>query len=298
MGTSTPSNPHLARRRAERVLANQRLRAPATQANTTRNARAELRRHARWEPARDAVWRLLDAELTSDARVAILGAGNGDSVPLERIGSRVRHVALVDLDETALRTVRRRQSRKVRRRIELIGHDVTNGAADRIATAVAAGQVPTPPRLLESPLPGAPYDLVIGDLLYSQLLYPALVDLNVPAKRRDAVISRYAPMLTRSTVGRLHVSTPYGRVLHIHDPIAWWPGHRQPISLKDILASAERDPRRAISLAAQGAGPHHSDPRAALHAFSIPIRATALWHWQFAPGVDYLACATLAGAPR
>ncbi|MDQ6750715.1 MAG: hypothetical protein M3Z33_08200 [Actinomycetota bacterium] len=298
MGVVTPSNSRPARLRAERVLADQLLQAPATHANTARNARAELRRQARWAPARDAVWRLLDAELTCDARVAVLGAGNGDSVPLQRIASRVRHVALVDLDETAIRTARRRQPRQVRRRIELIRHDITNGAADRIATAVATGQIPAPPRLHESPVPGAPYDLVIGDLLYSQLLYPALIDLDVPAMRRDAVISRYAPMLTRSTVGRLHVSTPYGRVLHIHDPIAWWPGHPQPVSLRDILATAERDPRRAIRLAAEGAGPHHSDPRAALRTFSIPIRATALWHWPFAPGVDYLACATLAGAPR
>jgi hypothetical protein len=151
--------------------------------------------------------------------------------------------------------------------------------------------------LPEAPLPGAPYDLVIGDLLYSQL-YPALVDLDIPEPRRTALTARCSPMLTRSAVARLHISAREHRVLHIHDPIAWWPGHPQPVILKNILAAAERDPAAALALAARGTGPSQSDPRAALDSFAIPIRATALWHWPFAPQVDYLACATLTGAAR
>ena len=147
----------------------------------------------------------------------------------------------------------------------------------------------------EAPVPGAPYDLVIGDLLYSQLLYPALVDLGVPAARTSAYLVRYAPRLTRSVVARLHVSAPGGLVLHVHDPIAWWPGHPQPVTLEQILTAAERDPVAALALAAQGQGPRDSDPRAALSSFAIPVRATAMWRWPFAAGVDYLACATLAG---
>lgn len=38
-----------------------------------------------------------------------------------------------------------------------------------------------------------------------------------------------------------------------------------------------------------------SDPRGALRSFSFVPRATALWRWPFSEGVDYLACATLAG---
>jgi hypothetical protein len=148
----------------------------------------------------------------------------------------------------------------------------------------------------EAPLPGAPYDLVIGDLLYSQLLYPALIDLNVPAARTSAFVARYAPTLTRSVVARLHVSAPEGLVLHIHDPIAWWPGHPQPVKLARILAASAKDPVAALALAGQGTGPRHSDPRSALSSFAIPVRATAMWRWPFAPGVEYLACATLAGS--
>jgi hypothetical protein len=86
-------------------------------------------------------------------------------------------------------------------------------------------------------------------------------------------------------------------VLHIHDPIAWWPRHPQPVSLDKILATASRDPEAALALAARGNGPHHSDPRLALDAFAIPIQATTLWHWPFASEIDYLACATLTGRP-
>ena len=69
----------------------------------------------------------------------------------------------------------------------MIEHDITHGVADRIAIAAAHAQVPPAATITEAPLRGAPYDLVIGDLLYSQLLYPALVDLDVPAARTARV---------------------------------------------------------------------------------------------------------------
>ena len=49
-----------------------------------RNARAEIDRHARWAPARDALWQLLETHLHHDGRVAILGAGNADTSRSER----------------------------------------------------------------------------------------------------------------------------------------------------------------------------------------------------------------------
>ena len=45
-----------------------------------------------------------------------------------------------------------------------------HGVADRIAIAAAHAQLPAATTITEASLPGAPYDLVIGDLLYSQLL--------------------------------------------------------------------------------------------------------------------------------
>ena len=92
-------------------------------------------------------------------------------------------------------------------------------------------------------------------------------------------------------VARLHASAPL--VVHVHDPLAWWDGHEQPVSLEEILDLAESDgPEAALALAARGSGPHESDPRAALAALGLTPTATALWHWPFTDGVDYLACAT------
>ena len=294
VGMPTVTSPR-STRRAELSLAAERLRAPACKANVARNARAEVGRHARWAPVREQVWELVEPLLGRGARVAIVGAGYGDTVPIGRVAAGAGEVALIDLDGPAIRTARRRQSRRLRRRIDVVEHDVTCGAADVITAAAANAAVPDASAILERPLPGAPYDLVIGDLFYSQLLYPALVDLEVPDARMAAFLERFGPMLTRSVVSRLHVSAGEGRVLHIHDPIAWWPGHPQPVTLELILATAEHDPAAALSLAARGRGPHHSDPRPAIRALSIPITTTELWRWPFAPDVDYLACATFAG---
>jgi hypothetical protein len=295
MGTRTVTKPRPASSRAELALAAERLRMPVANANIARNARAESGRHLRWAPARDEVWKLIDPLLRDGSRVSIVGAGNGDSVPIGRIADRVGELALIDLDGSTLRAARRRQPRPRRRRIELIEHEVTCGAADAIVTAAVNGQVPDAPVIPEGPLPGAPYDLVIGDLFYSQLMYPALVDLDVPAARTAAFLDRYGPMLTRSVVSRLQVSALTGRVVHIHDPLAWWLGHAQPVTLELILATAVHNLSAALSLVAHGKGPHHSDPRRAIRSLPIPISDTELWRWPFAPGVDYLACATLTG---
>ncbi len=142
--TRTTTETRRLRTRAERILAAERLAAPATRANTARNARAERDRYARWAPARDALWRLLDVHLPVGVRVAILGAGNCDDLPLERIAARAGEVTLIDLDARSIRAGRRRQPRRLRSRIDVVEHDVTGGAADAIAIAAATGQVPEP----------------------------------------------------------------------------------------------------------------------------------------------------------
>jgi hypothetical protein len=133
MSTRTSIDARLAM--AERVLAAERVGAPAASANRARNARAELGRHGRWAPARDAIWRMLDPEPTDGATVAIGGAGNGDTVPLARIAARASRVTLIDLDAEAIRAARRHQPRRLRRRTEVIEHDITAGCADALATA-------------------------------------------------------------------------------------------------------------------------------------------------------------------
>jgi hypothetical protein len=156
--TSTPTvtDARPARCRAELALARERLRAPASTANTARNARVEVGRHRRWAPARDALWQTLQPYLPEGARVAILGAGNGDTIPFDRIAERAGEVALIDLDEPAIHAARRHQPRRHRRRITTITYDITHGAADQIAAAAARVTVPDPPVVPEARLPGAP----------------------------------------------------------------------------------------------------------------------------------------------
>lgn len=297
MPARAASSPSTRLARARRTLDRDRLRAPATTANIARNARGGSDRRRRWEPARDALWRLLEPHLAGRPSIAVVGAGNADDLPLARLAGRAREVVLVDLDRPAGRAARRRLRRPLRQRVEVVEHDVTGGACDQIAAAAGCGRLPRAPFVPETPLPGAPYDLVIGDLFYSQLLYPALLDLAVPDARRQAFEARYTAMLVRGAVARLHASAPYGRVVHIHDPLAWLPGRPQPVALSVILDAARYDVAAALRLAARGRGPVESDPRRALQHLGIPVRTTALWHWPFAAGADYLACATVAGAP-
>ena len=270
-----------------------RLRAPSRVANASRNAQAGRGRRRRWAPARDALWDFVAADLSKGARVAIVGAGNGGDLPLRRIAERAGEVVLIDIDPRAAEGARRRLKRAERRKVEVIGHDVTAGAADQIAlTAVDLRPATrTVGRPHPEPLPGSPYDLVIGDLFYSQLLYPALRDLGVDGDRIDAIIAARAPSLTGAVVARLQASAPL--VVHVHDPLGWWDGHEQPVSLEEILDLADRDdPEAALALAARGSGPHESDPRTALTERGLTPTATALWRWPFTEGVDYLACAT------
>jgi hypothetical protein len=272
-------------------------RHPVRVANSVRNARAEVGRRRRWGPARDALWDFVGPHLGDGTRVAVLGAGNGDDLPLRRIAARAGSVTLIDIDPHAARAARRRLPWRLSRRVEVVAHDVTRGAADRIVLAALGEDPNRTPRLgalPNDPLPGAPYDLAIGDLLYSQLLYPALLDLGVGEERRAEVLRRCAPPLTRATVARLHASAP--TVVHVHDPLAWWEGHEQPVLLDQILRLVEADDAEAaLDAVARGIGPLESDPRAALRALGLAPRATALYRWPFSPGVDYLACATIAG---
>lgn len=85
----------------------------------------------RWEPARDALWDFVGPHLADGARVVVLGAGNGDDLPLRRIARRAGSLTLVDLDAKAARSARRRLPWPLRRRVRIFEHDVTGGVADR-----------------------------------------------------------------------------------------------------------------------------------------------------------------------
>lgn len=278
-------------RAATSLLRAPRIR-PSAAANLGRNLLAGPEREPRWKPARDRLWTLLDPLVNDGARVAVVGAGNAHDIPLRRLADRGARVALIDIDRRAIATARRRQPRAVRSRLSVVEHDITDGVADQVVTAAIRARVPATPTVPETPLPGAPYDLVVGDLFYSQLLYPALLDHGVPERRRRAFLDAYGPRIVRGVIARLHASSPV--VVHLHDPLGWWAEHEQPFTLDRILGLARTDVERALAAIRDGCGPADADPRAALDHFGIPILGTQLWRWPFCSGTDYLVCASVA----
>lgn len=265
---------------------------PAVAANIARNRRAERLRARRWRAARDALWRLVSPHIEPGATVAVVGAGNAHDLPLTRLLERASRVDLIDLDGDAARRALRRERRALRRRAVVAARDVTAGAADRIVRSAVTGQFPRAPLAPARPLAGR-YDVVIGDLFYSQLLYPGLLDAGLDAGRIHATLGRYGQPLTDSVVRRLHASAPGGLVVHVHDLLGWWQGHTQPFSLRDALADAH-DPAALQALAARGRQPLGCDPFAAAGCARVVARAA--WHWPFADGTDYLVTATIVHA--
>jgi hypothetical protein len=133
----------------------------------------------------------------------------------------------------------------------------------------------------------APYDAVIVDLMLSQLLYPALSDARMGRRASDAVMLAHGQKLTNMVISRLAVST--GLIVCLEDVLGWWQGHPQPVTLDEILAAP--DP---YALIARGSTPYGCDGRVALQAAGAEAVDRALWRWPFAPGTDYLVCATVA----
>jgi hypothetical protein len=268
-------------------------RGPASRANTRRNARGTTARLERWGPARDALWAVLDPYVAAGARVAVVGAGNGHDLPLRRLAERAGHVELIDLDARAARGARGRLPSGLRERVAVVRQDVTNGVADELVRAAAGGDLPAPRAAPLEPLGSGDYDVVVGDLLYSQLLYPALRDSVLQPERVGVVLARIDRPLVSSVVRRLHLSAPAGVVVHVHDPLGWWAGHPQRVTLEEILETASGDTAAALALAGRGHGPSACDPRAIALELGLAPVATALWRWPFQDGVDYLACATV-----
>ena len=274
---------------------------PATRANTQRNARASAERLERWQPARDALWAVLERHLGPGACVAVVGAGNGHDVPLRRLAERSLRIDLVDLDARAARGARGRLPSDLRRRVDVVREDVTAGIADELVAEAARGDLPAAREAPPTSLGKGHYDLVVGDLLYSQLLYPALRDTALPRERVGVVLARTDRPLVASVVRRMHASVARGRaVVHVHDPLGWWDDHAQPVTLDEILEAAAVDVEQALELVGRGHGPSACDPRAISIEAGFEPAETAFWRWPFQEGVEYLTCATVtypAGPP-
>ena len=266
---------------------------PAVAANVRRNARASWDRPVRWKGARDALWDLLDPLLAHGGRVAVVGAGNADDVPLTRLAARAAEVHLIDLDRAAARAAIRREPRALRRRLSALEQDVTAGAADRIVTAALSAGREERVHVPEDAIGTGSYDLVVGDLLYTQLLFPALLDAGIAPQRRARVLQTHGQPLTDAVVRRLHAAAPAGFVVHVHDVAGWWPGRTQPLSIDEVLEGLP-DPSRLVHRLVRPGG---CDPEVSLRRAGVRADERRWWRWPFSDGVTYLVQA-LVSRPR
>jgi hypothetical protein len=251
----------------------------ARSANRARNARATPERRERWAPARDALWRVLDGVVAPGARVGVVGAGNGDDLPLGRLLERAARVDLIDIDHRAPARALAHEPR--RERGHVVRADVTGGAAD----AILRGR----PALAPSE-PLGDYDVLVADLFYTQLLYPALLDRRLGAGAIDAALLEHGQRLTGSVVARLHASAPV--VVHVHDALGWWEDHDPRGSLDELLSLPPLD---AIARSRACDGPYGCDVAAAVEALRLDTLGAATWRWPFTGGVDYFVYALVAG---
>jgi hypothetical protein len=215
--------------------------------------------------------------------MAVAGAGNGDDLPLGRLARRAGRLDLIDLDAHALAGARRRARRAGGGDVRALEEDLTGGAAD----AVLAGVTPPVP-VPDAPAGHGPYDVVVCDLVLTQLLYPALKAAGtLTGAQIDAILLRDGQRLTDGVVARLHAAAPGGTVVILHDLLGWWAGHQQPFRLDELLALGARDPSAALKLARRGSLPYGCDPWLATRRAGARVVRTAVWRWPFAPGADY-----------
>ena len=259
---------------------------PTWAANVSNNARGDRARHRRWAPARDAAWALLDGTVREGSRVAVIGAGNGDDLPLAQLARRAARTDLIDLDAAALDGARAALDPADRARVRALEQDVTGGAADAIVAAALARApaLEPPPAVPVAPCGDGPYDVVVCDLVLTQLLYPALRGGDLTGQEIDAVLLRDGQPLTDAVVARAHAAAPGGTVVVLHDLLGWWKGHQQPFTLDELLAASPAD---GLALARRGSLPYGCDPWLATRRAGAHVIATRRWRWPFASGADY-----------
>lgn len=270
-------------------------------ANARRNAAAGPERLWRWRHARKAAWGLLDRHVALGTAVGVFGAGNGHDLPLVRLARRAGELDLIDVDAAVLR--------RTRRWLRLAGvtartatADITAGRADAIiADAIAGRTQPHHGRDVGGehvPLAHRVYDVIVVDLVLSQLLYPALADARLPAGVIDRALLGHGQALTDQVIADLAAAgRPGGLLICVEDLLGWWAGHDQPFTLEELLVDATLDPDRPLRRAAKGRLAYGCDGRAALAAAGTHTVDRAWWRWPFATGTDYLVCATVARLP-
>lgn len=261
----------------------------ALESNARNNAMYQQLRLERWSSVRDAAWELIEPLLDEHSHVALVGGGSCDDLPLGRLASRVQHVDLIDFDTSSTDRAVSRLPEPLRARVTVIEHDVTGGSADLVLRALQQ-DAPLPESL---PLPYGPlgsgeYDLVVGDMLYTQLLHAGLIALGIEGTRQLELMRRYDPPLVRALVQRIEASVRSGgHAVHIHDLACWASNHAQPRTLDEVFEDPDhrwRELRRH----------DNCDPHLMLHKLGASIVQHAWWRWPFEPNKQFLVRATVS----
>lgn len=263
----------------------------ALAANRRNNEMHQELRLERWTSARDALWQVIDPLLADGARVALVGAGSCDDVPLVRILGRAALVDLVDFDLGSMQRALARAPAHGCERLRAVEHDVTGGSADLVLAALRDGtSLPEALPLPHGALGDGSYDLVVGDVLYTQLLHAGLISLGVVGERQHEVMRRYDPHLVTALVSRIQASlAPGGHAVHVHDVACWSESHTQPIELEEALADPVRNWSRLQRHDA-------CDPHLVLARMGVEVVRSAWWEWPFEPNKRFLVRASVARA--
>lgn len=168
------------------------------------------------------------------------------------------------------------------------------GAAERVASAVIAGAVVHDGHVPREPIGTGGYDVVVGDLLDTQLLFPALLDAEVDPARRPSALRLHGQRLTDGVVARLHASAPGGHVVHVNDVAGWWPGHPQPLTPEQVLAP-EPGPAALLHRLGRPAG---CDVPGSVRATGDVVASQRWWTWAFDDITTYLVHAIVAQTAR
>ncbi|MCB0877865.1 MAG: hypothetical protein KDC46_02645 [Thermoleophilia bacterium] len=261
----------------------------ARSANAVNNSMHQGLRLDRWGAVRDSLWSLLDPITRTGARVALVGAGSCDDVPLLRLVHRAGSIDLIDFDPDSVSRAVARVPRGRRRVIRFVETDVTGGSADVVLRAVRDGsRLPEALPLPYGKLGSGDYDVVVGDMLYTQLLHSGLLALGVHGRRQHELMRRYDPHLTNALVQRIQASLARGgHAVHVHDVACWTKGQDQPVSLDDALEDPDGTWRRLRRHDA-------CDPHLVLERLGASISDTAWWRWPFEPRKQFLVRASVA----
>ena len=263
----------------------------ALDANATNNAMHQDRRLERWTGVRDALWSVVDPLVPAGASVAIVGGGSCDDLPLVRLLDRAARVDLVDFDPSSTSRAVGRVADEARARLTVLEQDVTGGCADHVLRAVRDDQ-PLPEAL---PLPydalgSGDYDLVIGDMLYTQLLHAGLIALEVFGERQHELMRRYDPPLVTALVHRIQASlAPGGHAVHVHDVACFSSSFEQPLTLDEALEDPFWNWTKLLRH-------DNCDPHLTLGTIGADVRESTWWGWPFEPGKQFLVRATTARA--